>query len=122
VRDLVYIDDVIDALFTSVVNPAVQSRCLDIGSGHGITIHELAKKIAAVFGAPEPVVVGKFRDGDVRAASCDIEPTLSDLQWRPKWTLDDGLRSLLDWIGTQTEAGAEDGAEYLDRVGVERAR
>ncbi|OBC01569.1 NAD-dependent dehydratase [Mycobacterium sp. 852013-50091_SCH5140682] len=122
VRDLVYIDDVIDALFTSVVTPAVQSRCLDIGSGQGITIHELAKKIAAVFDAPEPVVVGKFRDGDVRAASCDIEPTLSDLQWRPKWALDDGLRSLLEWIGTQTEAGAEDNAEYLDRVGVERAR
>ncbi|BBX33061.1 NAD dependent epimerase/dehydratase family protein [Mycolicibacterium mageritense DSM 44476 = CIP 104973] len=122
VRDLVYIDDVIDALFAAVVKPAAESRCVDIGSGHGITVHELAQKIAAVFDAPEPVVVGKFRDGDVRAASCDIGLAQRELDWRPKWNLDDGLRSLLDWIGSQSESGPVDHAAQLDQVGVGRAR
>lgn len=103
VRDLVYIDDVVDALFAAVQKPAAESRCLDIGSGNGITIHELATKIAAIFDAPEPVVVPKFRDGDIRAASCNVEPASNELQWRPQWALDDGLRALLKWIDEQPD-------------------
>ncbi len=105
VRDLVFIDDVVDAVFAAVQQPAKGSRCLDIGSGIGTTIHELARKIAAAFDAPEPVLVPKFRDGDVRAASCDIQPAMDELGWRPKWTLDDGLRVLLEWIGSLPESG-----------------
>ena len=98
IRDFVYIDDVVDALFSAIEGPAAQSRCVDIGSGVPITIHELAQQLAAICDAPEPVVVGKFRDGDVRAARCDIEAATTELGWRPKWTLEKGARSLLDWI------------------------
>lgn len=101
VRDFVFIDDVVDALFAALEKPASGTRCLDIGSGIGTTIHELANKIGAVCEAPEPVVVPKFRDGDVRAASCSIEPADAELHWRPKFALDDGLRALLDWIAEQ---------------------
>ena len=103
VRDFVYIDDVVEALFAAIEKPAAQPRCLDIGSGIATTIHELARKIAAICDAPEPTVVAKFRDGDVRAARCDIEPAKNELDWRPKWALEDGLRALLDWIGGQPE-------------------
>ena len=101
VRDFVYIDDVAQALFAAIEDPATQPRCLDVGSGIPTTIHELAQMISTVCGAPEPVVVAKFRDGDVRAARCDVEPTMTELDWRPKWSLEDGLRALLDWIGEQ---------------------
>ena len=107
VRDFVYIDDVIEALFAAIEGPATQSRCVDIGSGIPTTIHELARTIAAICDAPEPVVVGKFRDGDVRAARCDIEPATGELGWRPKWTLETGLGALLDWIGGQPELRVE---------------
>ncbi len=98
VRDFVFIDDVVEALFAAVQTPADPHRCLDIGSGIATTIDELARTVAGICGAPDPVVVGKFRDGDVRAASCDIEPTKSSLDWQPKWSLDDGLPVLLEWI------------------------
>lgn len=109
VRDFVYIDDVVEALFASIEKPASQQRCLDIGSGTPTTIHKLALKIATICDAPEPVVVAKFRDGDVRAARCDIEPAKKTLDWRPKWALEDGLRALLDWIGEQPESLVEPG-------------
>jgi len=99
VRDFVYIDDVVEGLFAAIENPAAPSRCVDIGSGVPTTIQELAQQLAAICGAPEPVVVGKFRDGDVRAARCDIEPATDQLGWRPKWSLEEGMRALLDWIG-----------------------
>jgi dTDP-L-rhamnose 4-epimerase len=103
VRDFVYIDDVVEALFAAIEAPAAEPRCLDIGSGIPTTIHELAQKIAAICDAPEPIVVAKFRDGDVRAARCDIEPATKELHWRPKWALEDGLHALLEWIREQAE-------------------
>ncbi len=106
-RDFVFIDDVVDALFAAVERPAAQPCCLDIGSGIPTTIHELAQQIAAICDAPEPIVVPKFRDGDVRAARCDIEPAKKELGWRPRWTLQEGLRALLDWIGEQPELAVE---------------
>jgi dTDP-L-rhamnose 4-epimerase len=101
VRDFVFIDDVVDALLATVQRPATEPRCLDIGSGIATTIHELARKIAAICDGPEPIVVPKFRDGDVRAASCTIEAAKNELHWHPKWALEAGLRALLDWIGGQ---------------------
>jgi dTDP-L-rhamnose 4-epimerase len=103
VRDFVYIDDVVEALFAAIERPAAEPRCLDIGSGTPTTIHELARKIAAICDAPEPIVVARFRDGDVRAARCDIEPAKTKLDWLPQWALEDGLRALLDWIGGRDE-------------------
>lgn len=98
VRDFVFIDDVVDALFAAVRKPAIAHRCLDIGSGEATTVHELARTVAKLCAAPDPVVVSKFRDGDVRAASCDIAPAMSELDWSPAWSLADGLHALLGWI------------------------
>jgi dTDP-L-rhamnose 4-epimerase len=98
VRDFVYIDDVVEALFSAIAKPATPTRFVDVGSGVATTIHDLAQRLATICGAPDPVVVPKFRDGDVRAARCDIEQSTTELDWRPKWSLDDGVRALLEWI------------------------
>ncbi|MCX2933922.1 NAD-dependent epimerase/dehydratase family protein [Mycobacterium sp. CVI_P3] len=98
VRDFVFIDDVVEGLFSAIQAPAKTSRYVDIGSGVPTTIHELAQQLATICGAPEPIVVGKFRDGDVRAARCDIVPTTNELGWQPKWPLEEGARALLGWI------------------------
>ncbi|WP_422746638.1 NAD-dependent epimerase/dehydratase family protein [Mycobacterium sp. WMMD1722] len=100
-RDFVFIEDVVDALFAAITHPATRIRCLDIGSGVPTTIGELAALAATLCGALEPTIVGKFRDGDVRAARCDVEPAIAELDWRPKWFLEDGLEALLDWIAGQ---------------------
>ncbi|BCO33677.1 putative epimerase/dehydratase [Mycobacterium heckeshornense] len=107
VRDFVFIDDVVDAVFAALERPATESRCLDIGSGTATTIHQLARTIAAMCDAPEPTVVAKFRDGDVRAASCSIEAAMNELHWRPKWGLEDGLHALLEWISEEPELPLE---------------
>ena len=104
VRDFVFIDDVVEALAMAVENPVSQARLLDIGSGWATTIHDVAREIASLCGAPEPTVVGKFRDGDVRAASCDNQPAIEQLAWHPKWTLKSGLRALLEALDLSPDA------------------
>ncbi|CAN5254719.1 NAD-dependent epimerase/dehydratase family protein [soil metagenome] len=114
-RDFVYIDDVVEALFAAIEAPAAPQRCVDIGSGTPTTIFELAQKLATICAAPAPVIGAKFRDGDVRAARCDIEPAMKQLQWRPKWALEAGLRALLEWIAEQPNDFSRQKAAAKDR-------
>jgi dTDP-L-rhamnose 4-epimerase len=100
VRDFVVVDDVVDAV-TICATGGGASGIYDIGSGRQTTIQELAKLVAAHYGAPDPIVTSQFRYGDVRHAACDISRTTSKLGWQPRYTLEDGLARLWQWIDGQ---------------------
>ncbi len=101
-RDFVHIDDVVSALVAALAHkPADHVRTVDVGSGVRTTIGELAREIARYHSAPEPHVTGRYRDGDVRHASCTVESTLRQLDWRPTVSLRDGLAGLQEWIAAQ---------------------
>jgi len=97
-RDFVFISDVADALTAAVAAPPARHRLLDVGSGAVTTIEDMAASVAKLYGAPAPKVNGKFRDGDVRHAMCDITDTLAELDWKPQFDLDAGLAALCTWI------------------------
>ena len=98
VRDFVHVDDVVRALAAGIAVPPAAPRTLDVGSGAAVTIQQLADEIVALTGAPPPLVSGRWRVGDVRAASCDPEPLAAALGVRAEISLTDGLRDLLTWI------------------------
>ena len=109
VRDFVFIDDVADALVRGVTAPvevvathggvgAAGRSPYDIGSGAGTTVLRLAELVAAHYGAPAPVVTGQFRNGDVRHAAAVVDDAVAALGWRPRVTVDEGVRRLCDWI------------------------
>lgn len=98
-RDFVFIDDVADSVVASVLKPAEGTRLLDVGSGTATTILQAAQLIAALHGAPEPVICGKFRDGDIRWAVADAEPLASDLDVRAKVDFAaEGAKLVGDWL------------------------
>jgi dTDP-L-rhamnose 4-epimerase len=66
-RDFVYIDDVVSAV-TGAAARRGPSSLIDVGSGTRSTILEAAQLIANAANAPEPVVTGAYRLGDVRSA------------------------------------------------------
>jgi dTDP-L-rhamnose 4-epimerase len=99
VRDFVYIDDVAEALYGACVKPPIGGfRLLDIGSGVESTIGHLASTLVDYYGGPPPIVTGRFRDGDVRYAACDLSDTLTSLDWAPTTSLKDGIAALQEWI------------------------
>lgn len=101
IRDFVFIEDVARAIIAVATGPATSSNAYDIGSGEATSIRELAGIIAGIYGAPEPVINGAFRNGDVRAASCDISRTIQGLDWSPEWPVRRGVQALCEWIDTQ---------------------
>ena len=98
VRDFVFIDDVATALIAGAVRSAATEHAYDIGSGEPTTILQLATLVAELYGAPEPQINGKFRDGDVRHASCTIDESAAALDWAPQVMVGEGVRRLCGWI------------------------
>jgi dTDP-L-rhamnose 4-epimerase len=98
VRDFVHVEDVVAAVTSAMQREAATT--LDVGSGAAVTIAQVAELVASMTGAPPPVTSGRYRPGDVRAASCDISQTRAQLGYAPAWSLEAGVRSLLDWMPT----------------------
>lgn len=101
-RDFVFINDVAQAILTAISSEEAPGRIFDIGSGVATTIEQVAEHIARYYSAPSPYVCGKFRNGDVRHASCEIEAA-STIGWRPGTTLESGLSALCAWIDSNVE-------------------
>lgn len=98
VRDFVFVADVVDAVVAAIDRPPAGPRTLDIGSGAPTTVAEIARLVADKEGAPAPQVSGRWRIGDIRAASADPEPAAAELGFRARWSLSKGLDALLAWI------------------------
>jgi dTDP-L-rhamnose 4-epimerase len=101
VRDFVYIDDVAQALVSALIMPPNRIRRIDIGSGVATTLTQVAEMMAVREQAPAPRVSGKFREGDVRAASCDISAAKMEIGYEPSYDLKSGLAKLLEWVKTE---------------------
>lgn len=102
-RDFVSIDDVADAIVAMLERQPRPLSILDIGSGAAASILDMARIVAAHYGAPEPSVTGAFRDGDVRHAACDLSVSLEQLDWKPQWSLERGVAELQNWIAQELD-------------------
>lgn len=105
IRDFVHVGDVVSAMVAAIERPA--RRLLDIGCGQIHTISEAAQTIARIAGAPEPLVSGSYRLGDVRAASCDIGAAQASLGYQPTWDLERGAGELLSWMSATMTFGLD---------------
>lgn len=107
-RDFVLVDDVVRAFVMMVETPAMPAAILDIGSGQGATILDMAHRLLALLGAPADRlrVTGAFRPGDIRHAVADISAAAAHLGWTPQTSLDAGLLALAKWSRVQMRPAA----------------
>ncbi len=105
-RDFVLIDDVVSAMLAVLDGPRTMRAPYDIGTGKALTIAEIGERIAALYGAPKPHICGEYRFGDVRHAACRIDAMRQDFDWRPRFSVEQGLARLQGWIEMQFETEA----------------
>ena len=99
-RDFVHVRDVAAACVAAVgsvltgptAGPAV--RAYNVASGTPRTIMDLASVLARALDAPEPVVTGRYRAGDVRHVTASCERLRAELGWRPTVAFEDGVAEL----------------------------
>src|SRR5262249_52730129 len=93
-RDFVHVDDVVSAVLAS---PGA-GRVFNVGSGVETSVVELHAHCRAVSGNGQPPRFEPPREGDVRRSALDVSLIEQELGWRPKETLEDGLRRTWDWV------------------------
>jgi UDP-glucose 4-epimerase len=100
-RDFVYVGDVAQALTTACLGAEVSGVIANIGTGHAITINELAAQCIAACGANVPVEHRAERSGEIRHSVADITRARQTLGFEPRTTIGEGLRVTADWYRKQ---------------------
>jgi len=100
-RDFVYMDDVVEALVLAASVPLAEPwLAVNIGSGAGRPIRDVAARVLDLMGNPVGLTTGArpSRPDEIWEISADIDAASRYLGWQPKVAFDDGLRRTIDWF------------------------
>lgn len=101
-RDFVHVSDVATAFMAALEAPVPINGVINVGSGVGTPIIEVARALCRAFGAEERIrVTGEFRLGDIRHNVADISRLHQQLNIAPRISLEDGLARFAAWVSQQ---------------------
>ena len=98
-REFNYVTDIADGFIKASVTQAAIGRVINIGCGKDYKIIDVASKIIELSGSYVKLKIGKlpYRKGEVDRFYCDNSLAIKILNWRPKVSLDEGLRRTIEW-------------------------
>jgi dTDP-L-rhamnose 4-epimerase len=110
-RDFVSVHDVVQGNMLALERKEGDGMALNIGSGHPISIGDVAQQMTRCLGVPIPAeITGKYRAGDIRHCFADISAAHRVLGYTPRCRFADGIAELVEWLRSQT---AEDKAAQM---------
>ncbi len=97
-RDYVYVEDVAALLCRAVVDPALRTATVNVGTGVATTLRELVEVLGDALGvAPDVRVVGRHRPGDVRHAVASTARCREYFGCVPETSLREGIARYVQW-------------------------
>lgn len=96
VRDFVSVIDVVRAFILSCTYEHPGFIALNVGTGRGLSIYELVKKIALHMGVKPQINSENFKRVKKDFVVADLQNTLKVINWRPEISIDKGIRLLLN--------------------------
>ena len=97
-RDFTYVSDTARGILAAGLCEDAVGQTINLGSGHEITINDLAHQIADAVGCPEANVVHDApRPGDVLRLYADIATARRLIGFEPKVTFREGLTRIKGW-------------------------
>jgi dTDP-glucose 4,6-dehydratase len=101
-RDFTYVTDTVQGFILAAETQGVEGQVFNLGTGHEISIGELAQKIPQMIVRPVEVKVDSQRlrpdASEVLRLVSDNSLSIQKLMWNPKYTLEHGLEKTIDWI------------------------
>jgi dTDP-glucose 4,6-dehydratase len=98
-RDFLFVQDHCEALETimNADRKKVVGEVFNLGTKQDISALELAESVRRVMNVDAKIDFIGNRPGQVFRHTCDSSKALSVLGWKPKTSLDDGLRATVQW-------------------------
>lgn len=119
-RDFVHVKDIVQANLLAIEQSAADYDYFNVGSGEAISILDIAKiLITKLKSDNQPVLVGKFRAGDIRHCYSDIGKIKERFRFIPKVKFSEGIVDLVQWVKEQrAEDLVEQAAGELEKRGL----
>lgn len=95
-RDFIFVEDVVQANILAAENSASNGKIINIACGKETSINDLASKIIKLIGKDMEPIHAEEREGDIRRSVADISLAKKLLSFKPKFSLDDGLKITIE--------------------------
>jgi len=97
-RDFIYVSDVVEANILAMKKKQADYNFFNVGTGKPHSILEIAQKISQLYGKSiAPLVLNKYRSGDIRHCYADINKVSMKLGFSPKVGFEEGMKILFKW-------------------------
>jgi CDP-paratose 2-epimerase len=107
VRDLLYIDDLVEAMLSAYARiDTTQGQVYNMGGGaeNSVSIWlEIEPILCALLGSEIPVSYEDWRPGDQPIYISDTSKAHSHFDWQPKTGVNEGMRLLFEWVRNHKE-------------------
>jgi UDP-glucose 4-epimerase len=95
-RDFVFVGDCANANLAALERGS--GGVFNVGTGHETSVNEIFRRTAALTGYERPPLRGPAREGDVFRIALDTSSAKEHLGWTATTSLDDGLRSTVEYF------------------------
>lgn len=102
IRDYVHVSDIADAHVKALEaigldNTSIPFRVYNLGTGKGVSVLEAIEAFEKVSGQKLKYTIGPRREGDVVQIYSNNSKALAELNWEPKYTINDMMLSAWKW-------------------------
>jgi len=105
-RDLTYVDDTCNGFIEILKKKKFYGRVTNIGSNNEISVENLIYKISKIIGVKKKIIIEKKRirpeASEVERLVCDNSFLVENSNWKPKFSLNDGLVQTVNWIKSES--------------------
>jgi CDP-paratose 2-epimerase len=126
VRDMLYIDDLLDLYDLAVAKVDVAAgEVYNVGGGPAHTLSvwaEFGPLLERILGRSIPVVHGDWRPGDQRIYVSDVRKARRELGWEPRMGVEEGVDRLHEWVAGNKELFEAPVTRLAHSVGKESRR
>jgi UDP-glucose 4-epimerase len=100
-RDFIYVSDMVNFLLKAATSPSAKGEIFNVGTGTTTSVAVLAKMIVNALGLEDVDIYfkgGQAWEGDMDITLADNKKALDILQWKPKVSLEKGLKKIIHSI------------------------